>query len=169
MLGALSPRRRGSRLWIDAKRIRLEGEEPRFPIEVVSFAAAFRVTAISTALWHLDWRPGDWTREFEGVVRLLVNADRPDFVDRVVAGDPATVQAMIGDVMSHVVERALADEDCVEAIASHEEETLGGQVAAWLRPAWPGQGAAQVRGMFQTHPARVRAALQGVALVDANA
>jgi hypothetical protein len=167
--GALSPWRVGARLWSDASKIRLDGEESRFPLEVVSFRRMFAGSPLRTALWHLDWRPGDWAKEFNGAVRLLINADHTAFVDRVMAEDPTTLQALLGDVMTQVVEQALADDDTAASLGTMESETLGGQVMAWIALAWPGRSPEQVRGMMLTHPGKVRSALQAAATMEGRA
>jgi hypothetical protein len=164
----LSPWRIGARLWADALKVRLEGEESRFPLEVASFSRIFSGSPMQSALWHLDWRPGDWAKEFNGAVRLLINADNPAFVERVLAEDTATLQALLGDVMIQIVEQALADKEIVASLGSMEAETLGGQAASWIELAWPGQTPEYTRGLMLSHPGRVRSALQSAAALEAK-
>jgi len=64
----------GSRLaWSDPRTVRLEGENPRFPTEAVSFSQL----GLEDALWTLQVRFTDLQESFLGGVRLLVNTDHP--------------------------------------------------------------------------------------------
>lgn len=164
--GALSPWRTGARLWSDAIKIRLDGEESRFPLEITSFSTMFAGASMRNALWHLDWRPGDWAKDFNGAVRLLINADHAAFVDRVRSADPATLQTVLGDVMTQIVEQALADEDTAASLGTFEAETLGGQAMAWIALAWPCQTPEHARGLMQTDPGKIRTALQAAAALE---
>ena len=79
----LSPTVRGSRLWGDEVDFRLEGQEPRFPMEVMSFREHFRDNIKAASLWYLHWNHSNLDADFRGSVRLYLNADRQDFVARV--------------------------------------------------------------------------------------
>ena len=60
----LHPPRVGDRVWYERRRIRLEGTEPRFPIEVVQLDGMLRGKTAGDALWYLDWSSDDWHRDF---------------------------------------------------------------------------------------------------------
>ena len=72
---ALAPRLAGARLWDDRVLSRIEGDDPRFPMEVVSFSKTFPDRPHEAAPWLLSWSPGSPGRDFHGSARLFVNAD----------------------------------------------------------------------------------------------
>ena len=55
--GQLSPKHVGNRLWYERHRTRLEGEEPRFPLEVVDLRAMLGNVPAADAPWYLHWSP----------------------------------------------------------------------------------------------------------------
>lgn len=162
-LGTLSPRTAGARLWTDRLDIRLEGEEPRFPMEIMSFGDRFAGRLDAHALWYLHWVPGNLDRDFGGAVRLFVNSDRPDFADRFIMGDRATLQVVLADTMLQLVGAALSHDDLDAIIDDAEEGSIASQVGFWMRLAFPGQKSAQVRSLLASHPARFHAALVAAA------
>jgi len=131
-LNRLAPTLQGSRLWSDRIVTRLEGHDPRFPMEVVSFNGLFRGRPHQHAPWHLRWNAADLERDFYSAVRLYLNEDQPRFVDRVQEQDPLTLQALMGDVVSQMCESALRSPDGADRLQSAEETTLGGQIRHWL-------------------------------------
>ena len=153
---ALSPRRAGSRLWDDFVATRIEGDDPRFPMEVISFSAAFAGRPYEMAPWALSWSPGHPGRDFHGAARLYLNSDDEDFIERVQDQDPLTLQAMMADVVSQMCETALRagwDEDFDNA----EEGSMAGRVAWWLGRAFPDTAVA--RGLLENRPGEFRSAI----------
>lgn len=152
----LAPRRASSRLWDDRIVTRIEGDDPRFPMEVVSFSAVFAGRPHQAAPWALAWSPGNPGRDFHGAARLYLNADDEDFVARVQEEDELTLQAVMGDVVSQMCEAALRagwDED----FDSAEPASLAGRVAHWLGRAFPDVAAA--RALLDNRPGDFRAAI----------
>lgn len=133
--GALSPRSVGDRLWSDVTRVRLEGEEPRFPIETVDLAQMLDGMMPGSAPWYLHWSPRDWNRDFHGAVRLYLNQDAPEFLERIEAEDPQTLKLVLADIMSQICERFVSDDDIIAD--EFEPGSLGAQAITWLRKAWP--------------------------------
>jgi hypothetical protein len=152
----LAPRQAASRLWDDRIASRIEGDDPRFPMEVVSFSIVFPGRPHEEAPWTLSWSPGNPGRDFHGAVRLYLNADDEDFIQRVHAEDRLTLQALMGDVVSQMCETALrAGWD--EGSESVEPASLAGRVVHWLERAFPDNAAA--RSLLEGRPGEFRAAI----------
>lgn len=164
----LSPTMPRARLWADRLDLRLEGEEPRFPMELMSFAERFPGRPETHAPWYLHWLPGNHERDFGGAVRLYINSDRQDFVERVLQGDRATIQVMFADVMQQVVGDYL-DHHGSELISPEAEEgSIAAQAQFWIGLAFPGQHPSQVRAMLKQRPGSYHAALLAAADVAAE-
>ncbi len=158
-----APTRPGSILWRDEHDVRLEGSSPRFPMEIVSFRERFSGKAESGALWYLHWQPGHLHRDFGGSVRLFLNDDRKDFIERFVGSDPQTLQCVLGDVVSQILGHALRAEDLEEILADCEPTSVAGHVATWLELAFAGPDLASVRKLLTNAPGSFNAAIQAMA------
>ena len=161
--GLLSPRRNADRLWSDSLRIRLEGEEPRFPIEIVDMGILLGNSTPAAAPWYLHWSPLDWSRDFHSSTRLYLNHENIDFIDRVEQHDRPTLQVLLADIMSQICGRLVLDPEAEEILAHAEPGSLGAQASAWLQKAWPEKDAAFVRSVFENHPGTFRAAFLSLA------
>lgn len=159
----LSPIHPGDRIWSDIALVRLEGEEPRFPIETVDLAQMLGGGIAGAAPWHLHWSPGDWTRDFHGAVRLYLNAKSSETLQRIEDEDPATIQFLLGDVMSQICERFLADPEAETMMDAAEPGSLGAQAATWLRKAWPGKDASFIRSVLESRPGIFRSTMLALA------
>mgnify|MGYP006273499417 CR=1 FL=1 len=163
-VSALSPVLPGARLWSTRKDILLEdGGDSRFPIELASFSEVFAGQAHRNAPWFVNWRPGYWDADFGGSVRVYVNSDIPHVAERFVEGDPATLQAILGDVMSQMIAAALAEDDTEADLSDCPSHTVGGQVRNWLEMAFPGQSVSSVRASMEFTPGNFRAAILAAA------
>ncbi|MDQ7812137.1 hypothetical protein, partial [Brevundimonas sp.] len=152
----LAPRRAASRLWEERCATRIEGDDPRFPMEVVSFSTVFAGRPHEAAPWLLSWSPASPGRDFHGAARLYLNADEEDFVERVQEEDELTLQAMMGDVVSQMCETALRagwDED----FDSAEPASVAGRVAHWLGQAFSDVTAA--KAALENRPGEFRSAI----------
>lgn len=158
-----APRRPGSILWRDEHDVRLEGSSPRFPMEVVSFHERFPGKSESGALWYLHWQPGHLHRDFGGSVRLFLNDDRKDFIERFVGSDPQTLQCVLGDVVSQIMGHALRADDLEDILADCEPTSVAGHVATWLELAFPGQDLASVRKLLTNSPGSFHATIHAMA------
>ena len=161
----LSPRRVADRVWYDTLRIRLEGEEPRFPIEIVDIGTLLGNTIPSSTPWYLQWSPLDWDRDFHGAARLYLNKDETDLIERIEQQDGPTLQVLLGDVMSQICERLLNEIEAEEIMAGAEPGSIGAQATAWLHKAWPGKDAAFMCSILVSRPGMFRAALLSLAEV----
>lgn len=160
---ALSPVHPGNRLWSENARVRLEGEEPRFPIETADLAQMLGGGIAGAAPWHLHWSPGDWTRDFHGAVRLYLNEKSGEVLQRIEDEDPATIQFLLADVMSQICERLLADPEAGTMMDAAEPGSLGAQAATWLRKAWPGKDASFIRSVLESRPGVFRSTMLALA------
>lgn len=158
-----APWRPGSVLWRDEHDMMLEGDSPRFPMEIVSFRERFGGRPEAGALWHLHWRPGNLHRDFGGSVRLFLNHDRPDFIERFTGSDSQTLQCILADVVTQVLSRALLDEDLEDALADCEPTSLAGHVSAWFDLAFPGESLISIRDLQISSPGHFHAAILSMA------
>ncbi len=159
--GPLSPAFIGDRLWSDRMRIRLEGEEPRFPIETVDLGQMLGSEVAGSAPWYLHWSPRDWNRDFHGAVRLYLNTNSTQFLERVENEDPQTLQVILADVMSQICERYVTEGDA--STEDMEPGTLAAQASTWLRKAWPGKDIAFIRSVLENRPGVFRSAFLALA------
>lgn len=159
----LAPSRAGDRLWQDRSRLRLEGEEPRFPIEVADLSRLVGSALAASAPWYLHWSPRDWTRDFHGAIRLYLSEAEPEFVSKIEAQDTHILQAILGDVIGQVCERLVTDPSAAELIANSEPGTLAAQASAWLREAWPNRDVAHIRSVLENRPGAFRSTLLALA------
>ncbi|MCW1401597.1 hypothetical protein OKA06_04385 [Novosphingobium sp. MW5] len=161
--GALSPSKSCERVWHDTHRVRLEGEEPRFPIEVADFANLLAGGIAGSAPWYVHWSPSDWSRDFHGSLRLFLNRDHPAFIERVQKGDPETLRAIMADVMGQVCERFVSLDECKALAPAFEPGSLGAQAVSWIRAAWPDRDINFVQSQLKSRPGTFRAAMHALA------
>lgn len=154
----LSPKHTGDRLWQDRIKVRIEGEEPRFPIEVCDLRVLLGNAAGNSAPWLLQWSPRDWSQDFHGAVRLLLNANAKEVISRIESEDTVTLQTLMADVMGQVCERLLMDTNADEVFVSPEPGSLGAQAVTWLAKCWPGQDLGFIRSILENRPGTFRAA-----------
>lgn len=159
----LSPTAAGDRLWSDRGRTRLEGDEPRFPIETADLAALLGDATATSAPWHLHWSPRNWDRDFHGAVRLYLNEATPTFLERVESQDGPTLQVLLADVMGQICERFILDPEAVEMKGGAEPGSLGAQAVIWLRKAWPDKDTAFIRSLLENRPGVFRSAFLALA------
>lgn len=161
--GALAPTRPCERVWHESHRVRLEGEEPRFPIEVADLGSLLADGVAVSAPWYVHWSPRDWSRDFHGSIRLYLNKNQPAFIERVQGGDRETLRAIMADVMGQVVEHFLSLDDCEDLAVGFEPGSLGSQAVSWINLAWPARDLAFVKALFKSRPGTFRAAMHALA------
>lgn len=156
----LSPKFRDSRLWESRCDVLLEdGGDSRFPVETASFSQVFHGRPQEHSPWFLLWQPSQLHADFAANVRLYVNSDFATVLQRFADGDKATLQAVMGDVMSQMIGAALDRDDLAELLDECEEGSVGRQVRKWLDLAFPGQELATVRAQQSQNPGAFRAAI----------
>lgn len=159
----LSPKLANTKLWSDRFVTRLDGEEPRFPIEVASFERLFGNTPEARAPWYVSWNPGDWSRDFHGAVRLYLNNDLPDFMERIQSGDTFLLQSISVDVVGQILERLVTETDAEDIVANAPVGSLAAQAASWIKLAWPDSSLGNLKHKLESQPGRFRACMWAVA------
>lgn len=160
---SLSPKQRGSRLWQIQKHILIEdGGDSRFPIELTSFSESFKGRPEQHAPWLVEWNPTTLDADFSGNVRLYVNSDNELVTARFIEGDPLTLQAMVADVMTQIIESALEAED-EEELTRYCEGSIGYQAKAWMDMSFPGKSLDSIGQMHTYSPGKFRALILATA------
>lgn len=155
----LSPKYRGARLWQTQKRILIEdGGDSRFPVEMASFSDSFDGRPEQYSPWFVDWSPASFDADFSGNIRLYVNSDNIEVSKRLVEGDPLTLQSMVSDVMTQMIECALDSEEFSE-MEHYSEGSIGGQIRMWIDNIFQLQNLDNIRRMRKYKPGQFRAAI----------
>lgn len=153
----------GAILWRDRVDLALEGQAPRFPMEIVSFSERFSGRPERSAPWLLHWLPGQLHRDFGGAVRLYLNHDHAVFMERFTAADPLTLQITLADVITQILSFAIAQDDLEELLADAEATSVAGHIATWLDLAFQGLDLANVRKLHDYEPGRFHASILAMA------
>lgn len=161
--GNLSPKHMNSKLWSERFITRLDGDEPRFPIEIANFSDLFQDLPESRAPWYVSWNPGDWNRDFHGAVRLYLNSEFPDFLERLQSGDGFLLQTLSVDIIGQVLEKLVSEDDALEIIANAPVGSLGAQAASWIRLGWPSTPMNTLKQKAESQPGRFRACIWAIA------
>jgi hypothetical protein len=163
-VSVLSPTAIGSRLYADHIDILLEdGGASRFPVESGSFKALFKGKAHENSPWYLHWRPSGLQADFSSVARLYINSDHEPVMTRFQEGDEATLQAIMGDVISQMLESILHEEDIEATLQQCEEGSVGQQIATWLTICFPNYDVSSVRHLRTQSPGEFRSAILAAA------
>ena len=161
----LAPHHVGDRLWSHKEKVRIEGEQLRFPIEAVDLRGLLDDPIAETAPWLVHWLPGEWTSDFHGAFRLFLNSANVEVQRAVEEENTLVLQAMIADVMSQLCERLLKETEptAEEVTRDCEPGTVGAQARSWLELAWPGRDLDYVRSVLDNTPNIFRASLLAAA------
>jgi len=148
----LSPTAVGSKVWSDEIDLRLEGDEPRFPMETASFKKMFPNRTLANSLWYLSWRPEEWDENFIGSVRLYLNTDHTDFITRFLELDNYTHQTVMNDIIIQILSKFLADQTAEELFNNFEDGSVGFHASNWIINAFPEQSYTSVKSLFEHRP-----------------
>lgn len=159
----LSPEESGAILWTDEQEIDLGNPDDRFPMEAVSFSKYYRGLNFERALWYLCWYDKDLDRDIAGGVRLYLNTDNPEFLERIENADPSTLQTVIGDVMLQICNRFLEIGDNEDWYISASEFSMANQAKHWLDLAFPGVPYGKLKQRNAASPQLFSAALMSTA------
>jgi hypothetical protein len=166
---ALSPRSQGARLWTTSKDILIEdGGAARFPVEAVSFSQFFHGLNHANAPWFIDWPTGNWDQDFSGVVRLYINSDLPDVLERFAGGDALLLQSILSDTMIQMTSSLLSSDLSEGDMEEFPEGSVGAQVRRWITLAMPGSSLETVRSIHAHFPGRFSAAMLSAADTGAD-
>jgi len=158
----LAPRRKGSRLWEEARTILLEGSLGRFPMEAVDFKAAFGHLGLGKARWYLKWEPRRWDWAFMGNVQLFLNESDADLMAELHDREGSLLSAITSDVVRQMTSALVSSEDYRNEIEDLPTWTVGGVVRQWMEMAFPDDSIEVLAGLFHNDPGRFDARLQAV-------
>ncbi|MBJ6137487.1 hypothetical protein [Marinobacter litoralis] len=159
----LSPIQTNSKLWSERSTMRLDGDEPRFPIETARFSSFFQDLPESNSPWYMSWNPGDWNRDFHGAVRLYLNTEFPQFIERLQAGDDFALRYLSVEIIGQILEKLMDEEDAQDIIDNAPAGSLGAQAGSWVSLAWPNTPINTLQQKAETQPGRFRACIWAIA------
>lgn len=140
----IAPRYRGSVLWHEKKRIRIEGDASRFPVSETNLSDLLG-NEWRDALWYLDvdWR--DPSAEFDTAVRLHINSLKKEFALRFRRGESDALQTVMADVMVQIASGYLSSSDEWDGFVLDTETntTLEGVATHWLTTVFGSVGSAR--------------------------
>jgi len=155
----LSPDQRGALLWQIQKNILLEdGGDSRFPIELASFSEIFKGQSEQYSPWLVEWKPTNLDADFCGNVRLYINSENESIAKRFVDGDQVTLQTILADVMTQMIEVVLDTND-EDELDKYEEGSIGYQARMWIDMSFVGKTLDDIRQMRKLKPGKFRASI----------
>ena len=158
-LGPGSAHLAGSRIWEDTWTVRLEGDEPAFPITMLDFGDTL---FDSNAEWHLEISD-DAADAAMGAIRLYLNSRFPTVAGAFAnAGSPDSAQRAIlnsvkADVQRLQILRALLLDDTVV----WDEGSLGSLLMHRVETVFPGSHHHGLRDLAHDHPDEFETQLRG--------
>jgi hypothetical protein len=161
--GRLAARRPGSNLWSQARRLVLEGQASRFPVELKDFGQTGWLQP--AAGWYLDWTYDDLEAPLLADLRLFVNSSNRAVKDAVTGrGDPrqgaAIQQTIYFDVARTLIEGALDNDRFVAAPEKFEDGTVGAAVRRLIATLFSGQDITVVAEIYHRNRFRFEVDLQ---------
>jgi uncharacterized membrane protein len=159
----LSASRAGSILWRDTFSTIVEGEAPRFPVELVDFSRTH--WAPPGAAWYLSWNPHDLRQPFLGAVRLMINSTAVSVAKAVAKNEPdpaskairSTIQFEIGRAL---LRGALLSDEFRYDMAGFPEGTVGCVLSRLLGLLFPGDSPEGIKNLMDQQPEYFDAVLQ---------
>lgn len=167
--GALGAARPGEILWTDRKRVVLEGDDSRFPVNVIDFSDAAMLQ--SAAGWMLTWQSREFEEPFGASMRLLVNSGEPGVRDAVVTGSESDAADVIRrsiriDTARTLLGYGLGSDEFIEAATDYEEGTVGRAIADLIARIFGSLDAGAVRAMRDEQPGEFDARIQAHLMAD---
>ena len=159
-LGAAQP---GEILWTDRKRVVLEGEDSRFPVNVVDFSQV--ATLQSSAGWMLTWQSRNFEEPFGASLRLLLNRAEPRVQDAVVTGsDSEAAQAIRRniqvDTARTLVAYGLGSQEFIDGSADYVEGSVGRAIVELVGQVFGSMDIGAVCAMRDEQPGEFEARIQ---------
>ena len=151
--GPLAPTRPGSILWSEARKLELEGEGERFPVELISFRKAG--IRGQRGAWSLRWDSDDLEQAVGSCLRIQMNGDNAR--SRAAALDPGNARnaefmnVLRWDVTRQMINAALFDEERFRTL-DWPERSLGSALAARIQTAFPNMTLEECRTLRRTRP-----------------
>ena len=157
----LAPHRPGSILWSQRKRLELEGDRERFPVELISFRRAG--LRGPKGAWNLKWDSLDLEHAVGSALRLQMNLDNP--TSRAAARAPddpknaLTISVLRWDISRQLIVTALDDKENFHTL-DWPERSLGAALATRIRTVFPGLSLDECRVLRRMHPEDFETSLQ---------
>ena len=95
---------RGSILWQSNQNINLEGKQPLFPIESISFSQSY-----NNANWYLDISE-DLHSTISGGIKLFLNSNKKQFIDDILK-DSKFLNLIFHNLAKQIIEHCLFDDE----------------------------------------------------------
>lgn len=135
-----APKIPGSILWqSEPRRVLLEGEGARFPVEVMDFSQSYSPYP-DDAAWVLHWDPSDLHQTILGDVRLYFNTKHERVIRAVSNNKPEDFdlrEAIRFDVARSLIYGALDNDEFVENPDGFEDGSVGSAVRNMLHLYFP--------------------------------
>ena len=159
--GPLAPTRPGSVLWSEPKKVILEGDGLRFPVELISFEGAG--LRGPNAGWCLRWDSQDYDQAAGACLRLQFNRDHEGAAAAATnPQDPrnaAFMQALRWDIARQMILAALDDETHFDSL-DWPERSLGAALVARIGTVFPGLSLDECRSLRRSNPEDFETSLQ---------
>lgn len=160
--GSLAPHRPGSVLWSLRRKLELEGDRERFPVELISFRRAG--LRGPKGVWSLKWDSQDLEQAAGSALRLQMNLDHPLSRAAAKAPDNQRNEELIGvlrwDITRQLITAALDDEENFHTLDDWPDRSLGAALAARIRTVFPGQSLEDCRVLRDRHSQDFETSLQ---------
>jgi hypothetical protein len=132
-------------------------------VEAVSFSKQFAGRPEEGALWYLHWSSSALRTELSSGMRLYLNSDRQEFMQRMLDQDATTIQMVASAVIGQAILSVLQQGGVEELFGSFDEGSLGHQIINWMKIAFPGQSPSEIREIAENQPSMFYAAVQAIA------
>ena len=147
---ALAPSRVGNILWQTDDKVRLEGTDALFPVELAAFS---NVGLPSGAAWQLELDTTNPGASALGRIRLFINTENRGAYEAALAPESTaeaalTTSVMRVDILRQMIERAL-DCDDIETLDDFGPGTVGRVLATAVWTAFPDHTLEGVRALRQ--------------------
>lgn len=149
----LSPSEPGAKIWAAEHTVSVDGEQARFPMEIIDLANYFKGEVASNAGWYLHRFTDDWDRDLQSAVRLYINSKSEQILQQLKEGNEALLSHIQHDVVMQLCSTFLSDPVMSGEIEySAEPGSLGAQVLDWFNIIWPGKSIAQIKSIERLRP-----------------
>jgi len=157
---SLVPHRRGTPLCQERVEIFLEGSGSRFPVEIVPFSSSLTRINAADAYWYLDFIERDLFAPVMRAIRVYLNADHEDIVDRLNSGEIELQRALSGAIISETVQFAIQEQEFSLDEDSFPPESMGEWAQSLVRSAFPGLDVDDLRSQFTSRHSMMSARIQ---------
>lgn len=154
------PHRRGTPLCQESVEILLEGAGSRFPVEIVPFASSLARINAADASWYLDFIERDLSAPVMRAIRVYLNSDHDNVVDRLNSGDIEMQRALSAAIVSEIVQFAVQDQEFALDPDAFPPESLGEWAQGLVRSSFPDLDVDDLRSQFVSRHSVISARIQ---------